>query len=81
MLTKIKNKKFIIDKNTCSYYFEEIISKNNEIISFQDPIYNFKAIKNKIKLKNIKKAHIHDGVALTKYLFWLNKNFKNRRIT
>ena len=81
VLTKIKNKKFIIDKNTCSYYFEEIISKNNEIISFQDPIYNFKAIKNKIELKNIKKAHIHDGVALTKYLFWLKKNFKNMRIT
>ena len=81
VLTKIKNKKFIIDKNTCSYYFEEIISKNNEIINFQDPIYNFKAIKKKIELKNIKKAHIYDGVALTKYLFWLKKNFKNRRIT
>ena len=80
-LSKIKRTKFIIDKNTCSYFFEKTISKNNSIISHDDPIYFLKAIKGKKEIANIKKAHIYDGVALTKYLFWLKKNFYKRNIT
>ncbi len=78
---EIFNKKFIIDKNTCSIFFENLISKNNKIIFFNDPIYLYKAIKNKKEIKNIKDAHIYDGIALTKYLFWIKKNFANKKIT
>ena len=81
VLSKIKRKKFIIDRNSCSVYFENIISKNNKILSFDDPIYYFKAIKNNKEIKNIKIAHIYDGIALTKYLFWLKKNFIKKKIT
>jgi Xaa-Pro aminopeptidase len=81
VLSNINKKKFIIDKDTCSYYFENIILKNNTIISLNDPIYKFKAIKSKGEIQNIKKAHIYDGAALTKYLFWLKKNFHKKKIT
>jgi Xaa-Pro aminopeptidase len=80
-ISEIKNKKFIIDKNSCSDFFENIIRENNQIINFQDPIYFFKAAKGKQEIENIKKAHIYDGVALTKYLFWLKKNFNKKTIT
>ena len=36
--------------------------------------------KNLKDLINIKKAHIYDGAALTKYLFWLKKNFYKKKI-
>ncbi len=81
VLSQIKKKKFIIDFNTCSYYFENIIRENNKILNYSDPVYYFKAIKNKIEIKNIKKAHLYDGVAITKYLFWLKKNFYKKKIT
>jgi len=81
ILLKIKKKKFIIDHNTCSIYFENIILKNNKIINKQDSIYFLKAIKTKNEIKNIKQAHIKDGAALTKYLFWLKKNFIKKKIT
>ena len=81
ILSKINKKKFLIDKNSCSIFFENIISKNNEILDFQDPIYFLKAIKDKKEIKNTKMAHIYDGVALTKYLFWLKKNFKKKGIS
>ena len=81
ILSEIKRKKFIIDKNSCSYFFENIINKNNKILNFNDPIYFFKAIKKKREIENIKKAHIYDGVALTKYLFWIKKNFDKKKIT
>ena len=80
-ISEIKNKKFIIDKNSCSDFFENIIRENNQIVNFQDPIYFFKATKGKQEIENIKKAHIYDGVALTKYLFWLKKNFDKKTIT
>ena len=80
-LAEIKNKNFILDKNTCSVHFENIISQHNQISSYDDPIYNFKAIKNIKEINKIKAAHIYDGAALTKYLFWLKKNFNKIRIT
>ena len=80
-LLKIKKSKFIIDQNSCSYFFENIIRKNNEILNFQDPIYFLKAIKGRQEIENIKKAHIFDGIALTKYIFWLKKNFDKKKIT
>tara|TARA_B100001057_G_scaffold440602_2_gene474620 strand:- start:243 stop:1961 length:1719 start_codon:yes stop_codon:yes gene_type:complete len=81
VLSEIKEKKFIVDKSTCSFYFENLISKNNQIISFNDPIYYLKAIKSKNEIENVKMAHIYDGAALTKFLFWLKKNFHKKKIT
>ena len=80
-LSNIYKKKFVIDKNTCSYFFENIIKKNNKILNLDDPIYYFKSLKNKQEIKNIKLAHIYDGVALTKYLFWLKNNISKKKIT
>ena len=38
-------------------------------------------IKNQKEINNIKKAHVQDGVALTRYLFWLKKNLGKKTIT
>ena len=81
ILLGIKKKEFIIDSNSCSIFFKNIINKNNKILNLQDPIYFLKAVKGKQEIENIKKAHIYDGVALTKYLFWLKKNFYKKNIT
>ena len=81
ILEKIKKKSFIVDKNTCSVYFENLILKNNKIFDHQDPIYSFKMIKSQKEINNIKKAHVQDGVALTRYLFWLKKNLGKKTIT
>ena len=81
VLSKIYKKKFIVDKNTCSIYYENIILKNNKILNEKDFIYNLKAIKTKKEIKNIKQAHIYDGAALTKYLFWVKNNFLKKNIT
>jgi Xaa-Pro aminopeptidase len=80
-LRSIINKKFIIDSNSCSTHHENIIEKNNKVLNVQDPIYFLKAIKSKKEINNIITAHIYDGAALTKYLFWIKKNFYKRKIT
>ena len=73
-------KNFIIDDNSCSIYFENIIKSKFRVIKREDPIYHFKSIKNKTEIDNMKKAHILDGVALTKFLYWI-KNINKKKIT
>jgi len=80
-LLKIKNKTFQIDSSSCSIFFKNIIKKNNIIIKKQDPIYFLKSIKNKTEIKNTIESHIYDGVALTKFLFWVKNNFKKKKIS
>ena len=80
-ILKVKNKKFQLDNISCSIFFKNIIKKNNKVIEKQDPIYLFKSIKNKVEIKNTVQTHVYDGVALTKFLLWINNNFKNKKIT
>ncbi len=79
-LSKIKNKKICIDSSTCSIYFENILKKSNKINEFADPIYFLKSIKSKKEIKNTIKSHVYDGAALTKFLFWLKRNYKKQNI-
>ena len=81
ILSKIKNKKFIIDSKTCSIFYEKIVAKNNEILDRVDPIYFLKSIKTKKEIENMKRVHVLDGAALTKYLFWVKNNFSKKKIT
>jgi len=76
----LKGKNFIIDEDSCSIYFEDIIKSKFVILKKKDPTYLLKSIKNKTEISNMKKAHELDGVALTKFLFWI-KNINKKKIT
>ena len=79
--SKLSNKKIWLDQQSCSLYFKMTLSKKNKVFEKIDPIYFLKSIKNKTEIKNMEKSHLIDGIALTKFLFWLKKNFKNKTIT
>lgn len=40
-----------------------------------------KAIKNAVEVENMRKAHIKDGVAVTKFIYWLKQNVGKMEIT
>jgi len=69
------------DSLSCSIHYKNLLRKRNRIIEKMDPIYFYKSIKNPTEIKNMKKSHMIDGVALTKFLFWLKKNFRKKKIT
>ncbi len=79
-ISQLKGINFIIDDKSCSIFYENLIKSKFKIISREDPTYLFKSIKNKIEIDNTIKAHILDGVALTKFLFWI-KNINKKKIT
>ncbi len=70
-ILKLNGKNFVIDNKTCSIFYENLIKSKFNITSRTDPIYLWKSIKNKIEIKNMIKAHILDGAALTKFLYWI----------
>ena len=79
-IIKLKGKKFIIDQKSCSIYFEDIIKSKFKISKREDPTYYLKAIKNKVEIKNMIDAHIIDGVALTRFIYWI-KNIRKKKLT
>ena len=79
-ISKLKGKNFIVDDKSCSIFFEDLIKLNFKIIKKDDPTYLFKAIKNKTEINNMINAHIIDGVALTKFIYWI-KNINKKKIT
>ena len=80
IINNLKGKNFSIDKNSCSIFNKSIISSKFNILNEIDPCYALKAIKNKTEIKNMADAHIADGAALTKFLYWL-KNKKKFNFT
>ncbi len=79
IISSLKIGSFCIDKNTCSIFENQVLSSMFKISSYTDPIYDLKSIKNEIEIKNTAKAHIEDGVALTKFLYWFK--FNKKKIT
>ncbi len=79
-IIKLKGKNFIIDDKSCSIFFENIIKSKFKIIKREDPTYLLKAIKNETEIKNMINVHILDGVALTKFIYWI-KNINKKQIT
>ena len=80
LIMRLKGKKIIIDNNTCSVFYENILDRKFKILKKEDPIYLLKAVKNKKEIKNMINTHILDGVALTKFIYWI-KNKNKKKIT
>ena len=78
VIKKIRAGKIIIDSLTCSIKNQSIIQSRFEIISKNDPCYLLKSLKNQIELKNMINAHVEDGVALTKFIYWIKKINKKK---
>jgi len=80
LIKKLKGNKFIIDPLSCSILNESLIKSKFRIINKDDPCYKLKSIKNSTEIKHMINAHIEDGVALTKFIFWI-KNINKKKIT
>ena len=81
ILNHLSRKSIWLDNLSCSFYYKNMLYKKNKVIEKIDPIHFFKSIKNNTEIRNMERSHLTDGVALTKFLFWVKKNFKKKKIT
>jgi Xaa-Pro aminopeptidase len=76
-----KGKKVLLDYNRVNYMICKSIPSGVEIVNKTNPTVNMKAVKNAVEVSNIKKAHIKDGVAVTKFMYWLKNNIGKINMT
>lgn len=75
------NSRVFLDKNRINRWLYRAIPDKCKIIDRMDITTNLKAIKNSREIENQKNAYIKDGVALVKFLYWLDKNMGKLKIT
>lgn len=72
---QIDNKEVVLlDKAKTNFAIYNNIPSDVEKINSFNPCMLFKCIKNEVELDNIRKSHIKDGVAMTKFMYWLKTN-------
>ncbi len=79
-ISTLNGKNFIIDNQSCSIFDEKIIKSRFKVINKVDPVYHLKSIKNSCEIKHMIEAHNKDGLALTRFIYWI-KNINKKKIT
>lgn len=74
-----KDEKVLLDLNKINYAIVKGLSAKIE--NQPNPTTLFKAVKNDTEIENLFKAHIKDGVAVTKFMYWLKTNIGKTEIT
>ncbi|MDU5020625.1 MAG: aminopeptidase P family protein [Clostridiales bacterium] len=69
-----KNDKILLDSTKINYAILNNIPSEVEKVDEFNPTMFMKAQKNPIELENIRNSHIKDGVAFTKFMYWLKNN-------
>ena len=76
-LLKFSNEEILVEKQI-SYFFYKILSRKNKVKEINDICKDFKSIKNITEIKNARKSHLKDGVALVKFFYWLERNLDKK---
>ena len=73
---KLNKGTFVIDENSCSIFYENLIKEKFKLKKVNDPIYAFKSIKNTTEINHMINTHFEDGLALTRFIYWIKHNKK-----
>ncbi len=66
-----------LDPHHCSEWIKQHLSPQASPYYQDGPIAAMKAIKNSTEITGIKRAHINDAIALTRFFYWLENHWKN----
>ena len=70
-----------MDGSRVNYTIAKNIKPEVKVIDEMNPSILMKAIKNEVELNNLRNCHIKDGVAFTKFMYWLKTNIGKTNIT
>ena len=70
-----------VDKRAVNARIVENLSENCRIVDMLCPITLWKAVKNAGEIAGEREVHIRDGVAVTKFIYWLKQNVDKMPLT
>lgn len=80
-INNIKDRNVLVDQQRVNYFIVDTLSLNNKIINSTYPTTLMKAVKNDVELENLRKAHLYDGTAVTKFMYYLKTKVGKEKIT
>lgn len=70
----IRDETVLLESSRTNYAIFHLLDSSNRIVDAMNPTALAKAVKNPVEIENMKRAHIKDGVAVTKFIYWLKSN-------
>lgn len=70
----LHGEKVLISRERMNYRLYKSLSEDMMVIDEPNPTALMKAIKNPEEMENLRKAHLKDAVAVTRFMFWLKNN-------
>lgn len=81
-MERVSNSNIIMmDLNKVNYTIFKKLNPEIKVINRSNPSTIMKACKNKVELKNLRNSHVKDGVAVTKFMYWLKNSIGKEEIT
>lgn len=76
-----EGKTVLYDGSSLNYAILERLPENVKVLDEENPTLLPKALKNPVEVTNIREAHIKDGVAVTKFMYWLKHHVGKEPMT
>jgi Xaa-Pro aminopeptidase len=76
-----KRIKILLDENATNVALRSALPSGVLVINHKNPTTLAKAVKNRVEMQHVCEAHIKDGVAVTKMIYWIKTNYGKRTIT
>lgn len=67
----LKNEKILLERKKASFAVCESLDASCRIIDEMNPCATMKAVKNATEIENMRRVHLKDGIAVTKFMYWL----------
>lgn len=81
-MERVSNSNIIMmDLNKVNYTIFKKLNTEIKVINRSNPSTIMKACKNKVELENLRNSHVKDGVAVTKFMYWLKNSIGKEEIT
>lgn len=71
----------LLDQDRINYLADRMLPEAVERVERTNPEILMKAVKNETETENIRQAHIKDGTAVTKFIYWLKNAVKTKVLT
>lgn len=80
-VSKIRDQKVLLCKARISCFLSRKLSEDVTVIDRPNPTTPMKAVKNQTEMENLRKVHLKDGIAVTRFMYWLKKNVGKQPMT
>ncbi|MBS6397624.1 MAG: aminopeptidase P family protein [Clostridiales bacterium] len=73
--------RLLLDKKNVNYRLLTSVPEGTAVIDRRNPTLLMKAVKNETELANLRKAHLKEGLAFTRFIHWLKTHVGKEEIT